>query len=479
MIFLETLIQNYPANNSYEIISSDPNIAALALPPTFKLHFFEPLAEFYAAEVLGAHFAEIFIVLPEAKPRAAAYEIVRKYAKTTPITMFCESRLDFNAAMREDSRLNVVSSSFVSARTLVNNVPNIPLVARGLGLNKGEIMQIGVPVFSAYCHISVGSIAQKGFRIAGIYRQNSFFLAKKSTIIQPNDSILVVGDPSILGNLYQKITSHKSHFPAPFGADIHAYIDFRSSSEREANDLINDALFLHKKIQNERLIIHILNPQNVAKIAEIRGLARREIEVDVDFFGDSLESKLKADSAQKMGLIIIAPSVLRVKKNCRALFSANAPILKIGAISRLKTATTALLLCHETPQIQRISYALNDLSAQLNLAILLCEFEPDSAPSPAQNAAPNPARSPAHESEIAQHYQSIARIFGRKITIERENRFNPLFSQRLFFHNRGAFLQFLPLENALKKSRIFWLLEKNLSYLSLLNDANPQILLPS
>lgn len=459
-IFIESLIEKYFSNNYYTIISNDKEILELNFSTSFKLYTFDPLAQYHLSPLITHNLHDIFVIMSDAKQRDEVCSIIRKLNKDIPITISCESKSETKESLLQDSNLNTISTSFITARALISKIPNIPIIARGFGLNKGEIMQINIPFGSAYSYISIGSIQQKGWKIVGIYRKNDFLVARASMIIQPNDSILVVGEPRVLNNVYKKISSNKGNFPAPFGLDIYVYIDFRNSSEIEINNIINDALWLHKKIKNEKLVINILNPNNIAKLFELKQIANEDIIINIDYDRKTISQKIQEDSSKKIGLIVIIPNTLQSSKQRRILYKTNTPILKIGKTTRLKDIKSTLVLCSSNSiHIQNISYAIVDFASQLDLSIKLYEFEIDEE----------------YNTNLATYYQNIGRIFNKKIIIEQTNTKNPIF---WLHHNDDKLIQFIPLEIDLLKSRIFWLLNKNADYLSLNIDKNPQILMP-
>ena len=459
-IFIESLLEKYFSNNYYIIISNDTEIISLNFSSLFKVYHFDPLASSRLAPFIANNLYDVFVIMQNKDERDEVCSITRKINKDIPITISCESKSQIKQDLLDDPNLNTISTSFITARTLIGNIPNIPNIARGFGLNKGEIMQINIPFGSAYSYISVGSIQQRGWKIVGIYRKNSFLITKKTTIIQPNDSLLVIGDPMVLNNIYKKMIANTGNFPAPFGIDIYVYIDFRFYSQKEIDDIILDSLWLHKKIKNEKLIINILNPSNIKKLIEIKKIHQDGVIINIDYNQKNISQKIEEDSANKIGLIMVAPSVFKRNKNRRILYKANSPILKIGKNTRLSELKTTLIFCSQNSKhIQNISYSLIDFASQLDLDIRLYEFQLDED----------------YNAKIATYYQNIGRVLNKRIGVEHTSNQNPIF----WLHKSDEkLIQFIPLEIDLLQRRIFWLLNKNADYLSLNIDKNPQMLMP-
>lgn len=459
-IFIESLLEKYFSNNYYIVISNDAEITSLKFSSSFKIYNFDPLASSRLKPLIVDSVYAVFVIMQNKDERDGVCSIIRSINKDIPIIISCESKSQVKQDLLDDPNLNTISTSFITARTLIGKIPNIPNIARGFGLNKGEIMQINIPFGSAYSYISVGSIQQRGWRIVGIYRKNSFLITKKTTIIQPNDSLLVIGDPMVLNNIYKKIIANTGNFPAPFGIDIYVYIDFESYSQKEIDDIITDSLWIHKKIKNEKLIINILNPSNIKKLVDIKAIHKDEVIINIDYSQKSISQKIEEDSANKIGLIMVAPSVFKRNKNRRILYKANSPILKIGNNTRLSELETTLIFCSQNSKhVQNISYSLIDFASQLKLDIKLYEFELDED----------------YNAKIATYYQNIGRFLNKRIIIEHTSNKNPIF----WLHRSDEkLIQFIPLEIDLLQRRIFWLLNKNAVYLSLNIDKNPQMLMP-
>ena len=80
----------------------------------------------------------------------------------------------------DDSHLTVLDARAVLTARLMDFLPDIPVVADNLGLGKGEIMEVKVPVGSSFMYRHISSITQKKWRIAMIYRGSNFMIAKPS-----------------------------------------------------------------------------------------------------------------------------------------------------------------------------------------------------------------------------------------------------------------------------------------------------------
>lgn len=459
-VFIELLLKQYFSNNFYIIVSTDPNIKSLNMPTSFKYHNFDPTSEYKLTKLITSNLHNIFIINHNINEVSEIYKIIRQASHNTTITIVCESKDCINSDMLNDEYLNIMSSNFVMASKLIEKMPNIPLVAQGIGLNNGEIMQINIPFGSVYSYISVGSIRQRNWKIVGIYRKNQFLIAKQSMIIHPNDSLLVVGDNRVLNNIYKRINTNQGSFPIPFGIDIYVYIDFRESLMDDIDSILNDALWLHKKINNDKLVINIINPTDINKLCELKSMSNNHLIINIDYKNQSIAQKIEKETIKKVGLIIIDPNTFKNIKNRRILYKTGSPILKIGKDIRInKVDDVLVLLSGHYNHIQNIAYTILDIAFQLSYNIKLYEFEIDED----------------FNKSLVQYYEDIGRIFDKKLKIEQTSIENPIL---WLLRNELYIMQVIPFDLSLLRKKMFWFLNRDVNYLSLNINKNPQLLIP-
>lgn len=457
-IFLNILNEQYAKNNNYIVVTNEREILELDLSSSFILKSFEPTSQFHIQHLIDKNLIRIFIVVESPKERDYIALMIRGLNSDIPITLLCESKKEIDLKVLEKPNLDTISLSFIAARALIQQMPNIPQIARGFGLNKGEIMQINIPYGSAYSYISVGSLSQKEWKIAGIYRQNKLIITNPNTIIQPNDIILAVGEPRILNRIYKRISNYKNSFPLPFGQHIFVYIDFRFEIKSDIFNIINDALYLHKKIKNVKIFINIINPRDFELLNKIKQISNEFIIINIIYAKTSIEREILNNCDKKIGLIIISHNAIKCRRIKKALLRANAPVLKIGSQTRISEVESTLVLSSENPlQSQNIAWTIVDIASQLDVKITLYEFQIDGE----------------YCLGLENYYKNLGRMFNKEILIIQSNAKNPI-----LIIGDEKILQFLPLKIDLLKNKFSLLWNKNIDYLSLNIDKNPQILLP-
>lgn len=95
-------------------------------------------------------------------------------------------------------------------------------------------------------------------------------LPKYSTTIFPNDSLLLVGDPTTLWDIYHRIKEEIGQFPTPFGRDVVLYFDLTQSASLDS--YIMQTLWLFDNFKNKRLHLCFFNPSSFEDIEKIKNL---------------------------------------------------------------------------------------------------------------------------------------------------------------------------------------------------------------
>jgi hypothetical protein len=137
---------------------------------------------------------------------------------------------------------------------LYDKLPNVPIVPNNIGLGQGEVMEVHVPFGSSYAFRHVGSIVQQKWKIVALYRDGKQILPTSATMIRPNDTLLVVGRPTVLDGIYKLINKRKGLFPEPFGKNIYLLLDLRYD-KKKAIEYLKEAIGLTKILKNKELFV--------------------------------------------------------------------------------------------------------------------------------------------------------------------------------------------------------------------------------
>lgn len=457
--FLETVLEKYFSNNLYIVIIQDPNLIPEKVPSTFNFQIFDPTSSYRLLNMMDNEVSDVFIIVENPKEREIIYEIIRSCYKDIRIVMSAyedEFRLK---DMFEDEKIVLIEEAKTIAGRMVARLPNVPLIPQGFGLELGEVMEIGVPFGSVFAYRHIGSIQQKNYKIVGIYRHGEFILSNYSMAIQPNDVLLVAGDPRVLDNVYRQIKSDIGQFPAPFGRDIYVYVDTLLQSEKSVLRDIEEALYIHKHTKSYKLYIRVLNPANFNLLRKIKSLDESDIVISLDYSGLDFVSKLKIDSEKKIGLVVVGKEIFSSRHNRKALFEITTPVLKTSFRGLSSVKETLLVLNEEMSKGENISSIIFDISIQMDLKIMLYDFDPDGR----------------YQNQITQDYENLSRIFDKKISINRSHSKNPILFLKALTH---PVLHFLPFELCITRTRFFWFASTKVEKISFMLDNNPQVFIP-
>ena len=352
----------------------------------------------------------------------------------------------------------MVKAGELLANRLMALIPNIPVSAQYVGLGRGEIVEAQVPFGSSYAYRHVSNIEQKKWKIAAVYRNRELVLPRPSLMIRPGDSLLLIGQPSILKSVYKAIKIESGQFPAPYGRNLYLLLDLSSKRGKQAQKELDAAMNLHRRIKNKMLFIKVINPDNLDLLAKLRSIRALDVVVDVAYGPFDILRELNPELARlNTGLVIVSNEFFGQEANRDLLFHCKRPVLKLGqgAMADLKIACAML---SANPMLENISSSMFDLSAQMALSLVL--FSADTGGE--------------GEAAIIEHYENLAMIHSKKLEL-RKGEGNPV----RVLKKETNLLLFLPFEASLIRRKWSDLLRvKEVEKFHALLDKHYQIFIP-
>lgn len=455
---IDTILDKYFSNDSYVIIAKDLCFIPDKVPSSVEIHTFDYTSEYRLSSVINKEIRDIFIVLEESEEIIQCYHIARKLNQKARIVLRLKTH-ERTQAMLEDKSVVMLDEEMIMANKFIERLPNVPLIPRSFGLGQGEIMEVGVPSGSIFAYRHIGSIQQKNWRIVGVYRRGELILSSHSVVIQPNDSLLIAGDPKTLNDVYMQIKSDIGQFPAPFGRDIFLYVDMSLSNEHRIRKDIEDALFLNEKLKNNKLFISVLNPTCFKMLEEIRALESKHIEVKVDYTNAKFKDKITQDSQKRFGLVIINQDIFAFRANRRALYNLSVPVLKTGWERVGECKKGFVILSENMAMIENVASVLFDISKQLDCEVDVYDYDTDGS----------------YHTEITQGYEDLSKVYERKMNLIQSDSKNPILYLQDSFE---ACVCFMPFERNIARTRGFAFITTDAHKIASINNRNPQIFIP-
>jgi uncharacterized protein len=415
--FLERVMISDTSDNLYDVVYYRDKTLPEKKAEDFTFLKFDPTSFEKLHPLLNRDYYQVMIIVSKKIDATATYQNIRTLDKEIQIVF-----MDRWETKYDDHRLVILDSKNVLSSRFVDYLPDVPVVAQNVGLGSGEIMEIRVPIGSSYVYRHLASIHQKKWRISAIYRANSIILPRPTLMIQPNDVLLVIGDPNVLQSVYKSIKKELGQFPAPFGNSLYCIIDMLNMPQGEIERMVNDALLLHAKINSMKLYIKIVNPTYSKLFEKIKDYDSKYIRVNIDYYNTKAAKVMKEDLKDSdVGLLIVTKEFF--KQYTRTLYNTRIPVFKVGiwGFSNMKESVV-LTSCKE--DIEKESSVIFDLSNQLELDIKLYNFNPDGL---------------KERNELVEHFENLSKLFAKEVEIISENK-NPL----LKLSYRQDVLQFIP-----------------------------------
>ncbi len=427
--FLDRLINSDTSSNKYSIIYYTNSIQPLnSESEKFKYYEFDPTSFIKLKFFLEKNdFFQCMIILSKQGDFKESYNNIRAIDSKMQIIAVDRWNSKFN-----DSNLSIIDLHDTVSNIFSNYLPDFPLFAQNLGIGTGEIMELKIPAGSSYSYRHIRNISQRRWKIVAIFREHKLVIPSPAMVLLPNDSLLLIGNPNVLKGIYKSIKRELGQFPIPYGENIYCYIDMKEMDDKEIEVILNDALILHSKLNNKKLIFKIVNAKLTDIVTKIKGYANINMIVEFEYYKTSVKEIIKHDKSRYyIGLVITTRKFLN--KNLDMFYNLKLPILKIGT-DGFCILKNAVVLSTNSGRIQKISSIIFDVSSQLDINILLYKSSFDDSD---------------EQKDMINDFNSIAKIFSKKVEIIQTDD-NPI----LKLKNRDDFLQFILFEKRLLSPKI-------------------------
>ncbi|NLK66842.1 MAG: potassium transporter TrkA [Campylobacteraceae bacterium] len=447
--FLETTVNLKNLKHKYTIVYyNDETISDKIKGENISLHKFDPTSYEKLSEMMVEKFATSTVIMDKELDALCVYENLRRLNEELDIYLL--DKWGLIDSIGKDSHLRVIDALSILTSRLVGYLPDHPVLADSIGLGKGEIMEVKVPAGSSFAYKKVGMLQGK-FKIPIIYRYNNMVITKYNTMIFPNDTLLVVGEPNVLEDVYRVIKEAKGQFPSPFGINFYLILDMIRLEEDEFKKIMKNAKFLNEKLTNHKLYIRVINPTLSPMLDEVREL------IDDDSFEILIEYRknspliMKEDIEKyKVGMVIANNSFFEQYK--RLFYNLKTPVLTLGECD-VDDLEKGIVLAGNDSQTSEAS-VIFDLCGQLGLDIYLYYYGEDS--------------------DMIKRYHDLAGLFEGKLIVEDDQNMNPYVRLK----DECKFLHFVPFNDKILNRKITAGLTKNLDDLYFRLKNNYQLFIP-
>ena len=414
--FLERLCLERDLEYFFTIVYQDDEDIKLHTKNEYlEFHKFDSTSVARLELLMQKTYKQVFIYLQDKFQTQKTYEALRSLDTKLEINI-----MDFWGLSINDELCNLIDAKEVLSHRFLGFLPNIALTAQYIGLGVGEVMEVKIPIGSIFAYRHISSIHQKRWRIVLVYRNSKINFAKPSFILQPNDSILIVGDPVVLRSVFHNIKASVGQFPVPFGSNIFTLIDMKNMSEKVQNNLIETSLTLVQRTNAKKFFIRIINPQLNQIYTKLKNLSYENENIFFDFFNTNFKNFQSFLENNDIGLFITDTKHFeREKKN---FFELKIPILKIGEID-FKDLKESVILSDDESELENQANVIVDLSKQLQFNVTLYHYNPNS-----KNTA-----------DMQEYFESLSKLYDKNIQIIDKNDHNPI----LNLQYREDLLQFI------------------------------------
>jgi hypothetical protein len=450
--FIKRAIETYTSENIYYIVELKASKYKDVNPARFKFFEFDPTSLSKLSNLLKMEFVQVFIAMDNQSDVESSIKNIRTIKKQLRIIVLNKWDLE-----NEDANVVLVNSNELLASRLLDYLPNVPVIAQNVGIGEGEIMEVLVPFGSSFVYRHIGVIEQKNWRIVAIYRNRKLIMPSRRRMIQPNDLLILIGEPTVLKSVYRAIKRELGQFPEPFGANLFLYIDMNIVPHKTIKELVQRALYVHQHFKHN-LIIKIVHPSDIEILQYIKSLRCDNIVVNIEYSSDDLQHKfIESINYYHIGLVIVAKEIFADNQFRETLYNIHKPVLKMANRDFSSIKDVSLILS-DNKDLEKVSATIFDITAQMGFNMELYNYKNE------------------HQEmieEVIEHYNNLSTIFSKSIKIH-ETLENPIRTLK----QKENFLQILPFRKKLTARRIFSLFSTDSEKLYYKLDNYHQIFIP-
>lgn len=426
--FIERVIGTYTSENLYYVVHTQENGFEGYNPARFKFFQFDPTSLYKISNLLKMDFWQVVLIMEKAEDLEHTIRNIRSFKPSIRIIA-----LDLWNTQSPDDDIEWVNMQELIAANLIDYLPNIPVLANNIGLGSGEIMEVIVPFGSSFVYRHIGSIEQKNWKIAAIYRNRQLIIPSDNKMIQPNDTLVLVGEPPVLRSIYRAIKRELGQFPAPFGSRLYLYIDMAIEKKESIMALVRRSIYIQKKL-NQPLIIKVVNPGDIDVLRMIKASAQGNAVVEIcnDPYYDDGEI-LNDIKKYHIGLFIVSHAAFALKPIRKKLYAGNVPVLKLAERS-FSSLRESVVILSEEGHIENISTTIFDVSSQFGFNLEVIDYLHEEK---------------GRKGVVIEHFNNLSAIFSKSIQIVEQEE-NPIQMLR----GRENFLHILPFTAKMFISRV-------------------------
>ncbi|WP_309500257.1 TrkA C-terminal domain-containing protein [Sulfurovum sp.] len=401
-------------------------------------------------------FSNIFIVLEDLED--TRYVLKNLALIKSKIRIILVNQWDDPQIGKDQENISIINTNELMAAHLYDHLPNVPLVAQNVGLGQGEIMEVHVPFGSAYAYRHIGSILQRKWKIAALYRDGKQMLPTNATMIRPNDTLLILGKPIVLDGVYKTINKRLGLFPEPFGKDIYLILDLRHD-KKNALIYLKESIYLVEKLEDKALFVRILYPNDFVLIDELKTYESEKVTLSICYKNKDVKTLVEYDIHEyNIGLIMNSIPTFEADELKETLYSLKKLVFLFGD-KLLYNIKSTVVLMGENEKMESISSLAFDISETLGLGMTLGDFDPEG--------------DFENKNMIIEHYETLADIFNVELKFEQRVS-NPIRE----LSKMEDILQVAPFEKRLNTDSFKRLISSKIQDFLLTTHRHPKLLVP-
>ncbi|MBK8256984.1 MAG: NAD-binding protein [Polyangiaceae bacterium] len=180
------------------------------------------------------------------------------------------------------------------------------VVATTVGQGRGEIVEVLVLPGSPAIGVPLADLRAEGWRVAAIYRKGELVLPTGATVIEAEDRVVVVGEPSVLPGVAAQLRMGLPVFPLPYGRRVIVFLprgrDRAIEAEAETVTIKTRATTLLRVYPDAKPDKTFID--EAPDVSDLAAHQRSKVFEDVPLEGESLQVRVNQLRRLRPGLLV-------------------------------------------------------------------------------------------------------------------------------------------------------------------------------
>lgn len=195
-----------------------------------------------------------------------------------------------------------VLGSTLLARKIYHYLQDPRINITPLTLGQAEVMEVDISQYFRMIGKKASTVTDEGWRLAAIYRRSELIFPQPDTVIEPEDRLVIIGNPDIFNPVCDLLECGHPHFPLAYGQGLLLSL-FPGSDHGKT---INESVLLAQNTKVKH--VSVICSKEDCDVEDQLNTWSQSIDIRLERIeGDFLEKIRAVNERENYGLVVVDP----------------------------------------------------------------------------------------------------------------------------------------------------------------------------